>query len=145
MTCTNCGKPLRRDNKRGYCNSVERGCVAASQQVYNETHREEHKLASRTAYQVGNKPLVISQRFQSRYGITEADKLQLWVSQGGLCAYGGEPLPYEKSHLDHWAAHHPGYKRKGCPGCIRGVVCNGHNQRNIAVQDEEGWLPHRVW
>lgn len=145
MCCKNCGKKLRKDNKRGYCNSVELGCVATAQRIYNESHREEQKAASRITYHTGNKAVAISKRFKSRYGITEEDKLRLWTEQEGTCAFGGEPLLWEKAQLDHDHKHHPGYGRKGCPACIRGVVCNGHNQRAIAVFDEYGYPRDWCW
>lgn len=161
MTCTNCGKPLRKDNKSGYCNSVERGCRKAERKTLftpDEVLARENAVLNCLNCGAPMRKLITRSRsycertlecrtlgnFQSLYGITKDEKHQLWAAQGGLCAFGGETLLYEKAHLDHAHGHHA-YKGNACRSCIRGVVCNGHNQRHIAVLDELGWLESWSW
>lgn len=56
------------------------------------------------------------------YGITRADYEALLAKQSGACAICCKTLLRGKaSHVDHDHACHPG--KRGCPSCVRGLLC----------------------
>jgi len=89
------------------------------------------------------KPLILgrSDRRQptaKRQGLTRLEVDALVQSQGGVCALCQLPLPsnFVVDH-DHKKAAVEGHDpTRGCPGCVRGAVCQRCNQVLAGAWDE---------
>lgn len=89
-----------------------------------------------------------NKRFYSKPGIRRNENLyhlyrvrQDWydaklLEQGGGCAIcGGQAKENKYMHIDHNHTHHSD-PRKGCPDCLRGVLCEKCN-RGVGCFDED--------
>ena len=76
-----------------------------------------------------------------RHGLGKAGITAILVGQRGGCAICGVPyadIPGQRLAMDHDHAHCPG--KKGCPNCIRGMLCNACNNMLRAAKDNPALL-----
>lgn len=65
----------------------------------------------------------------TRHGLTTGQIEAMRRAQGGGCAVCGRPLPLSPivDHDHAEAARHPHPASRGCPRCVRGLLCNDCN------------------
>ena len=74
-----------------------------------------------------------------RHGLGKSGVDALLASQGGVCAICGVPYedkPGSRLAMDHDHKHCPG--PKGCPVCVRGLLCNRcNNLVRLSAESED--------
>lgn len=110
-----------KTRRRAYAES-NRDKLNAQARAWYEENRE-RQLARSRAYRAEHPEKVTAGNLRRNYGITIEQYVSLLAHQEGVCAgCGVEQCPTGNAFaVDHDHAHCP--DRKGCPDCVRGLLC----------------------
>lgn len=149
--CKNCDEPkntsefYKTNNGKSY-ESLCKKCRGAQTYAAKLRRKAEDPAAYKEYHNKVNK------RFYSKPGVRRGENLyhlyrvrQDWydgklLEQGGVCAIcGGGAKENRYLHIDHDHSHHDD-RRRGCPNCLRGLLCEKCNRGIGSFDDDTGRL-----
>jgi Recombination endonuclease VII len=118
--------------------------LRAERRAYYLAHRAERieaAVAWRRAHPEGREVGRSSERFR-RYGLTVEQYDALLEAQGFCCAICGEPETTSNAYGSRSLAvdHDHEHCAKGCPACVRGLLCRRCNLLLGYANDDDGTL-----
>jgi len=114
----------RKDSLDCYCKK----CRSKKTRQYYAEHPKAKKKSlerSKNWYRRNKSKQIAAQRLRN-YGLTEEQRLKMYVDQDGCCAFCKKPIPYSKTDTDH---NHE-------TGKVRGLLCRGCNTRLGYVENK---------